>query len=241
MPAHAAGLTRDGEYVFKDKKEIPAEETPEESVPHLPKGYSPKKGTPTPRRRDVEAAQRTPLISDRSKMSKAEKKAQKAADRAKADASWQKEQRAMKTGDERNMPIQHAGPVRRFARDYLDARGGIGVGFMPLAVVLLVTIIIQGINPDLFIIITLCVYALFILMIVDSAWATHNARRLCQYRFGSDKVPPRFTWQMFTRTFYLRRWKLPIPMVKRGEYPEGGTPADLKAARKAHRANKKSK
>ena len=134
-------------------------------------------------------------------------------------AAWQKEQHAMKTGDERNMPIQHAGPIRRFARDYLDARSGIGVGFMPLAVVLLITIVIQGLNVNLFIVVTIVIYALFILMVIDSAWATHNARVLCEYKFGDGKVPPRFTWQMFTRTFYLRRWRLPVPMVKRGEYP----------------------
>ncbi|MGO1594397.1 MAG: DUF3043 domain-containing protein [Ancrocorticia sp.] len=246
MLTHAVGLTRDGEHVIKGKKgtspeEAPAEETQLESTPALPKGYSPKKGTPTPKRRDVEAAHRSPLISDRSKMSKAEKKALKQADRAKADARWQKEQRAMKTGDERNMPIQHAGPVRRFARDYLDARSGIGLGFMPLALVLLVTIVLQGFNPELFIIVTIAIYALFILMIIDSAWATRNARLLSEYKFGADSVPPRFTWQMFTRTFYLRRWRLPVPMVKRGEYPEGGSPTLLKPARKAHRAQKKSK
>lgn len=227
--------------MIKGKKETDAEETPVDPTPVLPKGQSPKKGTPTPKRRDVEAAQRTPLISDRTKMSKAEKKAAKAADRAKADAAWQKEQRAMKTGDERNMPIQHAGPIRRFARDYLDARAGIGVAFMPLAVLLLVTIVIQGFNPDLFIILTLVIYAAFILMILDSAWAVHNARLLCEHKFGHDKVPPRFTWQMFTRTFYLRRWRLPSPMVARGEYPNGGSPAELKAARASHREYKKNK
>ena len=241
MPAHAAGLTRDGDHVFKGKKETPEEETPLDSALSLPKGHSPKKGTPTPKRRDVEAAHRTPLISDRTKMTKEEKKAQKAADRARSDAAWQKEQHAMKTGDERNMPIQHAGPIRRFARDYLDARSGIGVGFMPLAVVLLITIVIQGLNVNLFIVVTVVIYALFILMVIDSAWATHNARVLCEYKFGDGKVPPRFTWQMFTRTFYLRRWRLPVPMVKRGEYPAGGSPADLKLARKERRANKKNK
>ena len=231
----------DGVSVFGSKKETEAELTPEEITPALPKGQSPRKGTPTPKRKHVEAAHRRPIIADRRALSRSEKRALRAEDRAKSDALWQKEQQAMKTGDERNMPAAHAGPVRKFARDYLDARTNIGVGFMPMAAVLLISILIQGFNPQLFIYMTAVVYAFFILMIADSAWAVRNARTLAEYKFGEDRIARRFTWQMFTRTFYIRRWRLPSPQVKRGEFPAGGTKEDLKAARAARKARKKAK
>ena len=223
----------DGVSVFGKKKETEAEVTPEEVTPVLPKGQSPRKGSPTPKRKQVEAANRRPIVADHRTLTKEEKRVRKAEDRARSDAAWRKQQDAMKSGDERNMPAEHAGPVRRFARDYLDARTGIGVGFMPLALVLLASIFVQAYSPQIFIYVTLGVYGLFILMLLDSAWAVRNARILAEHKFGAEKVPPRFFWQMFTRTFYLRRWRLPSPQVKRGQYPAGGTKEDLKEARRA--------
>lgn len=224
--------------MFGSKKETEAEVTPEEVTPHLPKGQSPRKGAPTPKRKQVEAARRHPIVADRRSLSRTEKRALRAEERARSDAQWRKEQQAMKSGDDRNMPAAHAGPVRRFARDYLDARTNIGVGFMPMAVVLLISILVQGFNPQLFVYMTAVVYLFFILMIIDSAWAVRNARLLAEYKFGADRIPERMTWQMFTRTFYIRRWRLPAPQVKRGEFPAGATKADLKAARKERKKNK---
>ncbi len=221
--------------MFGSKKETEAEVTPEEITPVLPKGQSPRKGAPTPKRKQVESSRRRPIVADRRSLTRTEKRALRAEDRAKSDAKWRKEQQAMKSGDERNMPAAHAGPVRRFVRDYLDARTNIGVGFMPMAGILLLSILIQGFNPQLFIYMTAVVYLFFILMILDSAWAVHNALLLAKYKFGSDKIPARMTWQMFTRTFYIRRWRLPAPQVKRGEFPAGATKADLKAARAARK------
>ncbi|MFN8047876.1 MAG: DUF3043 domain-containing protein [Ancrocorticia sp.] len=224
--------------MFGKKKETEAEVTPEEVGPFLPKGQSPRKGSPTPKRKQAEAANRRPIVADHRTLTKEEKRIRKAEERARSDEAWRKQQDAMKSGDERNMPAAHAGPVRRFARDYLDARTGIGVGFMPMALVLLASIFVQAYNPEIFIYVTLGVYAIFILMIIDSAWAVRNARTLAEHKFGADRVPPRFFWQMFTRTFYLRRWRLPAPQVKRGQYPAGGTKEDLKEARRARKENK---
>ncbi|MCF2706496.1 DUF3043 domain-containing protein [Arcanobacterium haemolyticum] len=235
-------LDRDGVRVFGRKKESEELTASEPVVTQAPKGHTPGKGTPTPKRKDVEAARRRPIIADHSKMSRAEKKAYNAERRAKADELWQKQQLAMKTGDERNMPPMHAGPVRRFARDYLDARFNLGVVFMPLALLLLVSMFIQSANivsPRVFFYAVIAVYIFFVIMIFDSWWGVRNAKILIEHKFGEGKVPRQFTWQMISRTLYLPRWRMPRPMTKFGEFPEGGTPTDLKEARKARRAKKK--
>ncbi len=225
--------------MFGKKKETEAEVTPEEVTPVLPKGQSPRKGSPTPKRKQAEAANRRPIVADHRALTKEEKRIRKAEERARSDEAWRKQQQAMKTGDERNMPAQHAGAVRRFARDYLDARSGLAVAFMPMALVLLASIFIQAYWPQIFVYVTLGVYGIFIIMILDSLLAVRNARLLAEGKFGEDKVPPRFFWQIFTRTFYLRRWRLPAPQVKRGEYPAGATKEDLKEARRARKERKK--
>ena len=226
--------------MFGRKKDPESTTSPfEPSDSSLPKGYTPSKGTPTPKRRDVEASQRRPIVADRTKMTKEEKKALKAENRARSDAEWQKQQHAMKTGDDRNMPAQHAGPIRRFARDYLDARPCLGVGFMPLALVLVLSMFLQSISETLFVWLVSSVYVLFALMLLDSWWAVRNAKILIEHKFGEGRVPARFTWQMISRTFYIPRWRMPKPMVKFGHYPAGGSPADLKEARKARRSRGK--
>ena len=207
----------------------------------LPKGYTPGKGTPTPKRKYAEAQKQRPLIADRTAMSKEERKALKAQQRAQSDEAWRKGQDAMKTGDERHMPAQHAGPVRRFARDYLDARFSIGEGFMPLAILLVVSMVVQQYSAQAFVYMVLLIYAAFILMALDAWWAWRNCKILIDHKFGEGKVPPRSTWQMVSRIFYIRRWRMPRPMVKRGEWPAGGTPTDLKEARAEKRGAKKAK
>ena len=64
-----------------------------------------KKGRPTPKRKQAEAARLHPLVpADR-------KEAKRAA-----------EQRALVTGDEKHLPARDKGSARRFVRDYVDAR-----------------------------------------------------------------------------------------------------------------------
>lgn len=226
--------------MFGKKKTTDPEEVATPSEEQLPKGYTPAKGVPTPKRKYAEARRQHPIVADRSKMTREERKALKAEQRARSDEEWRKAQEAMKTGDERHMPPQHAGPVRRFARDYLDARTSLAEGFMPLAIVLLFSMFVQTASATLFVYLVLAIYAFLILMGIDAWWAWRNTKLLIEHKFGPGKVPPRSTWQMVSRIFYIRRWRMPRPMVKRGQWPEGGTPEDLKQARIEHREARKA-
>ena len=72
------------------------------------------KGRPTPKRKEREAAHKRPLVLDR--------KRDAARRRVERNLRFEREQKAMASGDERYMPAQHAGAPRRFARDSVDSR-----------------------------------------------------------------------------------------------------------------------
>lgn len=212
-----------------------------DATPSVPKGHNPSKGAPTPRRKDVEAARRRPIVSDSSTMTKEEKKAKKAEQRRKSNVEYAKEQEAMKTGDEKNYPYQHQGPERAFGRDYIDASGPLSALFMPVALLLLPVIFLQTRLPEIMGVLTIVIYVFFVIMIAQAFVLALRAKDLVGYNFGWNKIPRGFFMQMMGRCFYLRRWRQPVPRVARGDYPEGSSRADLRAARKQKRANKKNK
>ena len=47
----------------------------------------------------------------------------------------------MRTGDERYLPARDKGPVKRYIRDYVDARFSLGEAFMPLSILLIVIMV----------------------------------------------------------------------------------------------------
>lgn len=202
-----------------------------------PKGHTAAKGAPTPRRKDVEARNRRPLVSDTKSMTRAEKRARKAEERARSNELYQKQQQAMRTGDQRNMPHQHKGPVRAWGRDYVDASAPISAFFMPVALLLLPLMFFQAKFPQIVIVAVWAMYAVFLIMLIHGAIVARRAKKLAAHRFG--EVPSGFFLQMFGRAFYLRRWRLPAPQVCRGEFPKGASRADLKEARAAKKAKTK--
>ncbi|MDP9807099.1 hypothetical protein J2S70_001681 [Trueperella bonasi] len=220
----------------KPEESAPAEN--QQAKPKTPKGYTPSKGAPTPRRRDVEAARRRPLVSDAKSMTREEKRQLKAEQRARSNELYQKQQEAMRTGNQREMPVQHRGPERAFARDYVDAKGPVSAFFMPVALLILPLMLLQPRWPEVIIPIIWVMYAVFFLMALVAFITGKQAKDLVAYRFG--EAPKGLMLQMVGRAFYLRRWRLPSAQVERGEYPEGGSRTDLKEARRAKRAAKKA-
>lgn len=182
--------------------------------PEVIKAETRGKGRPTPTRKEAEAANRRPLVPK-------DRKAAKREARARRDAEFQREQLAMKTGDEAQLPYAHKGPVRRWARDYIDARFNIASYFFGLALAVLLLVFLQILNPDIAVIAMVILYGVMLIMLIDSFVASGKMKKKAVEKFGDDRVPRGIRWQMFGRTFYPRRWRRPIPMVDRGEWPAG--------------------
>ncbi|MEY3973541.1 MAG: hypothetical protein RJA71_853, partial [Actinomycetota bacterium] len=95
-----------------------------------------KKGRPTPKRKEAEAARKVSSLAPAS--TKAEKKRAKEAARAARIAS----RAAYMRGDENALPVRDKGPVKKFVRNYVDARRSIGEYFLPIIFAVLIMTLI---------------------------------------------------------------------------------------------------
>ena len=85
------------------------------------------KGRPTPTRKEAEAAAR-----ERAKAPMDKKAAQKVLRERRAESNA-KMREGMRTGDERYLPDRDKGPVKRFIRNFVDARLSIAEFLLPAA------------------------------------------------------------------------------------------------------------
>lgn len=173
------------------------------------------KGRATPRRKDAEAHRLHPVVPT-------DRKAAKAEARAKRDEAWRLRSEAMKTGDERYLPVRDKGPIKRYIRDYVDARFSLGEVFIPLAFVLM--IVAFGIQTRLAqtgLLLMMGLYAVLILAVVDAVVCWWLVRRRLYAKFGQDTVRSQgmIFWYILTRCFSLRRMRQPAPQVARRHYP----------------------
>ncbi|WP_258933165.1 DUF3043 domain-containing protein [Nesterenkonia pannonica] len=169
-----------------------------------------KKGGPTPRRRDQVAARRQPLVQ-------ADRKAARKAQRQALADERAKTRRAMETGDERHMPVRDRGPQKRFVREFIDARYGIGEWLLILMVVFLFVSLLLG--DQVMASLGLALYGLILAVIVESFWVARRAKRLAAAKFGPENVEKGLGFYAAMRSMQLRRLRLPKPMNGRGEYP----------------------
>jgi hypothetical protein len=169
-----------------------------------------KKGTPTPKRRDQEAARRRPLVpSDR--------KAARAAQRQHIQQERVKMRRAMETGDERHLPPRDRGDQRRFARNWVDARTGIGEWM--LIVVLAFLFVSLAVPEQLRLVMSQFLWIILILVIVESWWVGRSIRKRLDQKYGIENRERGVRLYAAMRSLQIRRLRLPKPQVKRGQFP----------------------
>jgi hypothetical protein len=188
-------------------------ETPQQTTPAAPEPKPGGKGRPTPTRREAEAARKAALKKPRNR------KEASAYRREKVRIERAKMQDAMKTGDDRYLPAADKGPVRRFARDYVDARWSVMEFALP---VLLVISLLGVVFSQAFIWLPGLVNILFLVMIVAIAgdWfvLTSGLKRAVARKFPNESAKG-IGFYAVRRTMQMRRWRLPKPMVARGEKP----------------------
>ncbi|WP_193383750.1 MULTISPECIES: DUF3043 domain-containing protein [Streptomyces] len=170
------------------------------------------KGRPTPKRSEAQS-QRRSLANSSSKMSRKDA-TRRQREARRADMARQRE--ALAGGDERYLPARDKGPVRRFARDYVDSRFFVAEFFLPLAVVILVLSMIQAGAMQTYV---LLLWMLVILLIViNSVVLGIKLKRQLRKRFPDENLRGVVAYALM-RTLQMRRLRLPKPQVKRGERP----------------------
>ena len=166
------------------------------------------KGRPTPKRRDQEAANRRPLISDDRKVAKQQNKQAVAEERARM-------RRALDTGEEKYLPARDKGPQRRYTRDYVDARWGIGE-WLIIGVLLFLALSFVP-TPAMQLASTIGMLAFVFLVIFEGFWVGFQVKRRLEAKFGV--MEPGTRWYAAMRGTQMRRMRLPRPQVKRGQFP----------------------
>lgn len=163
---------------------------------------------PTPRRRDQEAARRRTLVPED----------RKAARRSAREAAAQERMRqrvAMETGDERGLPVRDKGPQKRWVRDYVDARTGLGEWLMPVVFAYVLLMFVPG--RDIQLILMVSLYVLVALVVVESIVVSRRIKKGLTERFGEAESGTGFYGVM--RALQFRRLRLPKPQVARGQFP----------------------
>lgn len=173
-----------------------------------PRDRSQGKTGPTPRRRDQEAARRRTLVPE-------DRKAARKAERDAATAERMRQRQALETGDERNLPARDKGPQKRYVRDYIDARTGLGEWLMPIVLVYVIAMFIPGTRAQVILMVTL--YVIVGLVIAESFYISAQIKKRLTATFGTPEPGSRFYGVM--RALQFRRLRLPTPQVRRGEFP----------------------
>lgn len=171
----------------------------------LPEDHPSGKGRPTPKRSQAQSNRKRRAVTPRDR---------KEAVRQQRERMREERARAregMLSGDERFLAARDRGPVRRFTRDYVDARRSAGELFLPgLVVVLLLSTI-----PALRATASTAELLIFLLLIVDTAVLLVRLRGQLAKRFpGQSRSGTGF--YAFMRSMMLRRWRAPQPRVRPG-------------------------
>ena len=116
----------------------------------------------------------------------------------------------------RQLPARDKGPVRRFARDFVDSRFHIAEYFLPMAVIILVLSMVRV--PQLQNIALLLWLLVIVTIVLDSIVTGFRLKKRLAERFPTDNRRGAVAYALM-RSLQMRRLRLPKPQVKRGEQP----------------------
>lgn len=189
--------------MFKRSKSAAVEETatPASSKPG-------GKGRPTPTRKEAEAAARARAKAPRDKRELSRKQREFRAEESR------KIRQGMKAGDEKYFLPRDRGPVRRFIRDYVDARFSIVEMVIPLMIIGLLlgytgsSALVQASS--------LVLLATVLFVVTDMFVLRFRLRRELKRRFPDESLKGT-TYYALTRAMQMKFMRLPKARVKIGQ------------------------
>lgn len=195
-------------FVFRSRAK--EEKAPADAVvtdSKQPRDPQAKKGRPTPKRSEAQSQRRS--VANTSTSRKDAAKRQRDERRAQMD----RQRQALAGGDERYLPARDKGPVRKFARDFIDSRFNVAEFFLPMAVVILVLSVVRvGSLQTIALLLWLVV---IVLIVLDSLVTGFRLRKRLAERFEGQNRRGAVAYALM-RSLQMRRLRLPKPQVKRG-------------------------
>lgn len=173
------------------------------------------KGRPTPKRKESEAANKRPLVpNDR----KAARQASRERERRARDQAMAAMQNPGDPKLAKNLPPRDQGPVKGYAREYVDARWNLGEFFLPVAIVMLLGSMFATQFVELTFVLFIGMYGFLFLTIVDAVLLWRGLKKRIRAKFGD--VPGGTMMYAVMRAYQIRRTRLPRPLYKKhGHFP----------------------
>lgn len=202
----------------RNKTDSPAGATPvasEAAQPaaggaHTP-GHTPGKGRPTPSRKQAQAE------AKRRARAAVDTKEARRQQRSKRSELARKQRQGMKEGDERYLMARDKGPVKRFTRDYVDARLSIAELLLPILVLALV---LQSAGSASMVNLGSSLMTTTILVVfADSAFAIWRLKRRLRAEMPDESLKG-VTFYALMRMLQLRPTRIPKTRVKIGGRPK---------------------
>jgi Protein of unknown function (DUF3043) len=165
------------------------------------------KGRATPTRKEAEAARKARLAAPKGR------KEEGAARRSQVKAARERQRTALLTGNDAYLPARDKGPVKRFARDYVDTRRTIGEILLPLFFLVFASLIVSktaGYLPSIAWLVILG------LMFADAARISSGVKSAVRTKFGDAETKGVAMYSVL-RAWQMRRLRLPKPQVKAGD------------------------
>lgn len=166
------------------------------------------KGRPTPKRSEAQSQRRSVAQTPTNRKDAAKRQ------REERRQALDRQRQALASGDERYLPARDKGPVRRFARNWVDSRFNVAEFFLPLAVIILVLSVVK-IAPIQNIALLLWLIVI-VLIVLDGVVSGIRLRKRLTERFPDQNRRGAVAYALM-RSLQMRRLRLPKPQVKRGE------------------------
>nr|WP_199292811.1 DUF3043 domain-containing protein [Streptomyces sp. SID8381] len=200
-------------FVFRSRakeEKAPAADKAPVSISKQPRDPQAPKGRPTPKRSEAQSQRRSVATTPTTRKDAAKRQ------REERRVALERQRQALANGDERYLPARDKGPVRRFARDFIDSRFNIAEFFLPMAVAILVLSIVRvGYLQQVALLLWLVV---IVAIVLDSVVSGFRLRKRLAERFPDQNTKGAVAYGLM-RSLQMRRLRLPKPQVKRGERP----------------------
>lgn len=182
------------------------------------------KGRPTPKRRDAESRRRGPVApapmtakearERRKAARKSQSKDQRKAAAAERRAAASERRNRMLAGEEKFLLPRDRGPERAYVRDLVDSRRNLVGLFMPLALVLIMSMFLGPVVQQY---VTLAMFLMMLLMVIEGIYLGRLVNRKVRERYP-DSAQGGFGlgWYAFVRASQIRKLRAPLPRVKPG-------------------------
>lgn len=212
---------RRGSSTTEDGSDTDAIDVGESAESHIPRSYTPKKGRPTPARREAEGKKRGPVAPppkttrEAIKRSRQLRKANPVSKQERKQLQRERRERMM-AGDDKYLLPRDRGPVKAFVRDCVDARRNFLGLFMPLALVVFASLLVP--NPRVQQWTTLLTMVMLIAMAIEAVFNGRKIAKMARERFPDEVIKGRsIGFYAFIRASQIRKLRVPKPRLKPGD------------------------